>query len=349
MRRASSTVLCHLARYTRTSVSLSKNFITHFSSLTTTTTTSPANEYYHNHPSPTHLKTCNKSNALVFSKIKTKQFQAYPSQNSNTLVKQQPPQVSSRQRKIKERSQLEEDLESANTTEDMLKAFKDMEASFDERENCSVSFFLVSPGLGFSQNQSATMAEIGKMKLETRWQPLLRGGQISRGKQFPLAIEVARKAVVAPIRNRAFNRSKAVSVNKLRYHIRLEVIDGNDKATVILFDELATSLIGCTVSDYITQYARVTHSTTGQTLTIIAQGIEVARGDNFEKVNEEEKYETKKKRKLKKKIVEAIDEVEPISIDDENINNFKPNEKEPIEIEDDENLKDFYKKQKQVP
>ncbi|KAA8517070.1 hypothetical protein F0562_017363 [Nyssa sinensis] len=160
-----------------------------------------------------------------------------------------------------------------------------------------------------------------------------------------------------------------------RYHIRLEVIDGNDKATVILFDEPATSLISCTVSDYINsvrkdkfkspfyrkmvscksmQYKflfnsnRVAHSTTGQTLTIIAQGIELAQGDNFAKINEEEKHETKKKRKLKKKIVEAIDEDEPIPIEDADINNSKPNEKKLIEIEDDENLNDFYKRQKQI-
>uniref|UniRef100_A0A5B6ZYC6 Uncharacterized protein n=1 Tax=Davidia involucrata TaxID=16924 RepID=A0A5B6ZYC6_DAVIN len=37
-----------------------------------------------------------------------------------------------------------------------------------------------------------------------------------QGNQFPLATEAARKAVVAPIRNRAFNRSRAVNVNKLR-------------------------------------------------------------------------------------------------------------------------------------
>ncbi|KAA8517783.1 hypothetical protein F0562_015256 [Nyssa sinensis] len=42
-----------------------------------------------------------------------------------------------------------------------------------------------------------------------------------------------------------------------RYHIRLEVIDGNDKATVILFDEPATSLVGCTVSDYINLVRKV--------------------------------------------------------------------------------------------
>uniref|UniRef100_A0A5B7BAF6 Nephrocystin-3 n=1 Tax=Davidia involucrata TaxID=16924 RepID=A0A5B7BAF6_DAVIN len=132
MRRASSTVLSHLPTHTKTSFSLlSKNVITHLSSLSTTT---PANELYHNHPSPTRLKTCNKSNALVLSKIKTQQFQAHPSQNFNTLVEQPPPQVTSRQRNIKERSQLEEAFESAKTTEDMLKAFKDMEASFDEKE-----------------------------------------------------------------------------------------------------------------------------------------------------------------------------------------------------------------------
>ncbi|KAA8520955.1 hypothetical protein F0562_011628 [Nyssa sinensis] len=34
--------------------------------------------------------------------------------------------------------------------------------------------------------------------------------------QFPLATEAARKAVVAPIRNRAFNRGRSVNVNKLR-------------------------------------------------------------------------------------------------------------------------------------
>ncbi|KAA8519657.1 hypothetical protein F0562_013898 [Nyssa sinensis] len=160
-----------------------------------------------------------------------------------------------------------------------------------------------------------------------------------------------------------------------RYHIRLEFVDGNDKAIVILFDEPATSLIGCTILDYINsvrkdkftscfyrkmvscksmQYKflfnsnRVTHSATGQTLTIIAQGIEVAQGDNFAKINEAETHETKKKRQLKKKIVEAIDAVEPTPIEDEDINKSNPNENEPIEIEDDENLNAFYKRQKQI-
>uniref|UniRef100_A0A5B7BNA3 Putative replication protein A DNA-binding subunit D-like isoform X2 n=1 Tax=Davidia involucrata TaxID=16924 RepID=A0A5B7BNA3_DAVIN len=36
-----------------------------------------------------------------------------------------------------------------------------------------------------------------------------------------------------------------------RYHIRLKVIDSYEKATVILFEEAATSLIGCTITEYI--------------------------------------------------------------------------------------------------
>lgn len=51
----------------------------------------------------------------------------------DTLVETRP-QISSRQRKIKEKSELEEAFESAETSEDMVKIFKDMEATFDERE-----------------------------------------------------------------------------------------------------------------------------------------------------------------------------------------------------------------------
>lgn len=37
-----------------------------------------------------------------------------------------------------------------------------------------------------------------------------------QGNQFPLATEAAKKAAVAPIRNRAFNRSRPFNVNKSR-------------------------------------------------------------------------------------------------------------------------------------
>lgn len=44
------------------------------------------------------------------------------------------PQMSSRQRKLKEKSELEEAFESAESLDDMLKAFKDMESCFGETE-----------------------------------------------------------------------------------------------------------------------------------------------------------------------------------------------------------------------
>ncbi|XP_052208995.1 uncharacterized protein LOC127812598 isoform X2 [Diospyros lotus] len=57
--------------------------------------------------------------------------------------------------------------------------------------------------------------------METR--SSLRQGTLARrrsnfqGNQFPLAAEAARKAAVAPIRNRAFNRGRGYNVNKPRF------------------------------------------------------------------------------------------------------------------------------------
>ncbi|OIW01694.1 hypothetical protein TanjilG_01201 [Lupinus angustifolius] len=65
--------------------------------------------------------------------IRPNKFLTTPFQYINTLV-QNPPQIPSRQRKIKEKSHLEEAFESAETTEEMLNAFKHMEGAFDERE-----------------------------------------------------------------------------------------------------------------------------------------------------------------------------------------------------------------------
>ncbi|KAL7159910.1 hypothetical protein ABFS83_01G059400 [Erythranthe nasuta] len=42
----------------------------------------------------------------------------------------------------------------------------------------------------------------------------LQGNQNFQGNQFPLATEAARKAAVAPIRNRTFNRGRQFNVNK---------------------------------------------------------------------------------------------------------------------------------------
>ncbi|KAK2989505.1 hypothetical protein RJ640_019604 [Escallonia rubra] len=128
MRRASSKLLSHLHHQPHPKSSLSllpKELTTQLSSLSTTTTT---NEPNYNHPSQGHFKTHNF--------LKLTQYLANPSQNFSTVVDPQSPpyQLSSRQRKSKEKSDLEEAFESAKTAEDMLYAFKEMEASFDERE-----------------------------------------------------------------------------------------------------------------------------------------------------------------------------------------------------------------------
>ncbi|XP_051118656.1 protein KINESIN LIGHT CHAIN-RELATED 3 [Andrographis paniculata] len=70
---------------------------------------------------------------LLFSDLKSGGFQAQ-SQSLNTLA-QNAPQVSSRQRRIKEKSVLEEAFESAESVEEMVRAFKEMEtASFEEKD-----------------------------------------------------------------------------------------------------------------------------------------------------------------------------------------------------------------------
>ncbi|XP_021770198.1 protein KINESIN LIGHT CHAIN-RELATED 2-like [Chenopodium quinoa] len=81
----------------------------------------------------TQLNSCSNSKGLLFFTPKTHQFQKTPSQNFNTQVEIHS-KLPSRQRKIKERSQIENDFEAAKTAEDMLEAFKEMEANFDEKD-----------------------------------------------------------------------------------------------------------------------------------------------------------------------------------------------------------------------
>jgi hypothetical protein len=124
MKRASILLLSHLTRQKPKTLTplLSRNY------LSSNTTNTPS--YYSLHSPTNNLKSCTKTNGLI---IKPHQSQSNPSRNSGTLV-ETTPQISSRQKKIKERSQIEEAFESAATVEGMLEAFKDMEACFDERE-----------------------------------------------------------------------------------------------------------------------------------------------------------------------------------------------------------------------
>ncbi|KAF2320368.1 hypothetical protein GH714_027311 [Hevea brasiliensis] len=122
MRRASISLLSHLTRQKNKALTpfLSRNYISD---------TAPSSSSLL-HSSSNHLKHCTKTNGLI---LKPRQFQANPSPNIDALVEKNA-QISSRQRKIKEKYELEEAFESAETAEEMLQAFKEMEASFDEKE-----------------------------------------------------------------------------------------------------------------------------------------------------------------------------------------------------------------------
>uniref|UniRef100_A0A5B6ZYI8 Uncharacterized protein n=1 Tax=Davidia involucrata TaxID=16924 RepID=A0A5B6ZYI8_DAVIN len=67
-----------------------------------------------------------------------------------------------------------------------------------------------------AQEKSAKVRQFMDSRSSLRQAALAQRRSNFQGNQFPLATEAARKAVVAPIRNRAFNRSRAVNVNKLQ-------------------------------------------------------------------------------------------------------------------------------------
>ncbi|GLT74503.1 hypothetical protein SLA2020_462950 [Shorea laevis] len=117
MRRSSISLL---SRFTRHRCVLSRSYISEPSSSSSSSLLSPGQD----------LKSCSKTHGMI---LRTSQFRSNPSRNLDTLV-EKPAQMSSRQRKVKQRSDLEDAFESAKTTEEMLKAFKDMEASVDEKE-----------------------------------------------------------------------------------------------------------------------------------------------------------------------------------------------------------------------
>ena len=129
MRRASSKLVSHLSYYRNLTPLLSRNYIPELSPSIS------ANDHVSSlsSSSSNHIRPCKKASGLLLSKAKSDPFQTNPSRNLNTQS-ETPPQISSRQRKIKERSQLEETFESATSTESMLKAFQEMESSFDEKE-----------------------------------------------------------------------------------------------------------------------------------------------------------------------------------------------------------------------
>ncbi|KAG9451904.1 hypothetical protein H6P81_004808 [Aristolochia fimbriata] len=83
-------------------------------------------------PSP-RFRSCEKANGILLFNSKHNHFNQTASQNFNTQVEHSPV-LSSRQRKIREKSQAEEAFETASTTGEILEAFKAMESVFDEND-----------------------------------------------------------------------------------------------------------------------------------------------------------------------------------------------------------------------
>ncbi|XP_071738177.1 protein KINESIN LIGHT CHAIN-RELATED 2 [Rutidosis leptorrhynchoides] len=130
MRRAPSRLLQIQKSYKKSSIFIfPKYFTAQFSSLPS------INQQDYKTSSNTHLKSCNKTQSLLFSR-NLPHFLETPSHNFNTMADPQKPssQLSSRQRKLNERSKLFEEFEAAKTSDDMIKAFEQMEAIFDKNE-----------------------------------------------------------------------------------------------------------------------------------------------------------------------------------------------------------------------
>ncbi|KAL6505205.1 hypothetical protein OROGR_025022 [Orobanche gracilis] len=78
-----------------------------------------------------------KYQSLLFSNLNFHGFRPCRSQNFNTLAKptaENAAQLPSRQRKIKEKANLEDAFESAESVDEMLEAFKSMETCFEEKD-----------------------------------------------------------------------------------------------------------------------------------------------------------------------------------------------------------------------
>ncbi|XP_042512943.1 protein KINESIN LIGHT CHAIN-RELATED 2 [Macadamia integrifolia] len=125
MRRFSSSFLQHLNRHRTDCRVLSRDFVSDTPSTIEGEQTSPL--------SRPHLKSCKTARGLLLLKNKTHEFRHNPSRNIDTLVDKSP-HLSTRHRKIKQKSEIEEAFESAKTTNEILKAFEDMESAFDEKE-----------------------------------------------------------------------------------------------------------------------------------------------------------------------------------------------------------------------
>ncbi|KAG6403064.1 hypothetical protein SASPL_135281 [Salvia splendens] len=119
MRRASFKLLSHIRKpHPRIPISLSTR---DFSAPSLSSPPKPVLEF---------------SPASQSSRFSTSYSNRFPPHNlsAQNPFSQDAPQMSSRQRRIKEKSELEEAFEAAESLDEMLAAFKEMEASFDEKD-----------------------------------------------------------------------------------------------------------------------------------------------------------------------------------------------------------------------
>ncbi|XP_074316610.1 protein KINESIN LIGHT CHAIN-RELATED 2-like [Silene latifolia] len=124
MKRA-TTKLISCSKIATSSTSISGNFTPQFTNSSSSISNSPIHKPCTNH----NLKPCSNSNALFYKSYKTHHFHNNPSQNYSTHVGITPDFPF-----LKKSSNIAEVLTAAKSAEEMLKAFKKMEANLDEGE-----------------------------------------------------------------------------------------------------------------------------------------------------------------------------------------------------------------------
>ncbi|KAK7251419.1 hypothetical protein RIF29_34600 [Crotalaria pallida] len=98
--------------------------------------------------------------------------------------------------------------------DDIVKMSKNIEASKQKR----IANKSHKSSNTVMQYKSSKVHRYTETKSSTRQDFLANRRSNFQGNQFPVAIEVAQKAVVAPLRYRFSNRNKVVSWNKARFH-----------------------------------------------------------------------------------------------------------------------------------
>eukprot|EP00262_Sarcandra_glabra_P014176 TRINITY_DN4085_c0_g1_i2.p1 TRINITY_DN4085_c0_g1~~TRINITY_DN4085_c0_g1_i2.p1 ORF type:complete len:123 (-),score=24.29 TRINITY_DN4085_c0_g1_i2:86-454(-) len=101
------------------------------------------------------------------------------------------------------------------TLDDIIKQSKKSSSKVKRPRASNKSWGFLNGG-GASQRNSSKVQQFMDSRSSLRQGVLAQRRSNFRGRQFPLAKEIARKAAVTPIRNRAFIRNRVVNWNKPR-------------------------------------------------------------------------------------------------------------------------------------